>query len=510
MATRLTPHADLTLILEGTYPYVPGGVSAWVDTIIRGLPEIRFAVIFLGSRRQDYGNRAYALHDNVKHYEEHFLFEDPPPPPQSVRVPAEARERFRELHTQLERDWQERRCPFATTLTDLLSRATLFNEIAFFFSQASWDFIVESYHRRSTDPSFIDYFWTVRSLHRPIWRLLDIARRLPPTPAYHSVSTGYAGFLGTLLQRGDRLPFVLMEHGIYTKERRIDLLAADWIHDNANPFQRNPGTASHLREIWVRFFEILGYQTYASADPIISLYRGARQRQIEDGAPLERTHIVPNGVAVEKFRPLRTQRSDPPPPVLCFLGRVVPIKDVKTFIRAARVVINQMPEAQAWIVGPTDEDPAYFEECRRLVTTLALKDQVRFLGYRRPQEIFPQVGLLVLSSISEGLPLVVLEGFASGLPCVATDVGACRELIEGRDAEDRRLGQAGRIVGIANPQALAQAALELLGDRECWQRASRVAIRRVESYYTESQMLDRFRRIYQGAIENGRHRLRTA
>ena len=45
--------ADIALLLEGTFPYVSGGVSSWVNQIIRAFPEYRFAIVFLGSRRED-------------------------------------------------------------------------------------------------------------------------------------------------------------------------------------------------------------------------------------------------------------------------------------------------------------------------------------------------------------------------------------------------------------------------------------------------------------------------
>src|SRR5205823_2840531 len=126
-----------------------------------------------------------------------------------------------------------------------------------------------------------------------------------------------------------------------------------------------------------------------------------------------------------------------PRPVIGFIGRVVPIKDVKTFIRAMKAIVAERPEVEGWIVGPTSEDEAYATECRQLVSALGLDRNVKFLGFRAPEEILPQLGLLALTSMSEALPLVVLEAFASGLPVLTTDVGACREMVEGRTPEDR-------------------------------------------------------------------------
>lgn len=122
----------------------------------------------------------------------------------------------------------------------------------------------------------------------------------------------------------------------------------------------------------------------------------------------------------------------------------MPIKDVKTFIRAMRGVVSAMPEAEGWIVGPEEEDPDYASECRSLVASLGLQDKVKFLGFRRIGEVLPQLGLMVLTSISEAQPLVILEAWAAGAPVVSSDVGSCRELIEGADAEDRAWVAPGR------------------------------------------------------------------
>src|SRR4029079_879780 len=271
----------------------------------------------------------------------------------------------------------------------------------------------------------------------------------------------------------------LTEHGIYTKERKIDLATAEHV-----PGDGDPGASGFGRRLWLRFFQGLGRIAYASADHIIALHEGSRRRQIQDGADPTRTRVIPNGVDLARFSPIRRARPHPPPPVLGFLGRVVPIKDVKCFIRAMKAVVARCPEARAQIVGPTSEDPAYAAECAQLVASLGLEDRVRLTGYRPAEDVLPELGLLVLTSISEGLPLVVLEAFASGLPVLTTDVGACRELVEGRTPEDCEQGSDAAVVPIADPEAVARAALALVLDPARWRAAQRVALRRVASHYT--------------------------
>ncbi|HBC19715.1 MAG TPA: glycosyl transferase family 1, partial [Alcanivorax sp.] len=73
MALPRADKADICLLLEGTFPYVSGGVSSWVNQIIRGFPEYTFACCFIGSRPEDYGDMKYTLPDNVVHLEVHYL-----------------------------------------------------------------------------------------------------------------------------------------------------------------------------------------------------------------------------------------------------------------------------------------------------------------------------------------------------------------------------------------------------------------------------------------------------
>ena len=183
-------------------------------------------------------------------------------------------------------------------------------------------------------------------------------------------------------------------------------------------------------------------------------------------------------------------------PVVGMIGRVVPIKDIKTFIRAMRSVVTELPETEGWIIGPEDEDAEYAAECRSLVSSMGLENNVRFLGFQKVDDILPQLGVMVLTSISEAQPLVILEAWCAGTPVVSSDVGSCRELIEGGTAQDRDLGQAGEVVAIADPQATAQAVLGLLRNPTQWASAQAAGVARANRYYGEALMLERYRELY--------------
>jgi glycosyltransferase involved in cell wall biosynthesis len=492
--------AEIGLLLEGTFPYVSGGVSSWVNQIIRGFPDLRFAICFLGSRQEDYGDMRYELPDNVVHLEAHYLHEHRVTPVVGHRSGnRKAFAHIRQLHEHY-RDPEQERAP--QLLASVLAHCckSRFGENDFLRSRESWDYITEQYQAHCTDPSFVDYFWTVRTMHAPLWDLMKIVDGFIPCQAYHSISTGYAGFLGALLTQHTGRPLLLTEHGIYTKERKIDLFQAEWISDNRGKLEKNPAEVAYFRELWVRFFEVLGRECYANADRIIALYEANRLRQISDGAPAERTSCIPNGVNLPHLETLLKERGEGVPKIVCLIGRVVPIKDVKTFIRAMRTVADHMDDVEAWIAGPEEEDPAYARDCRHLADSLGLADKIRFLGFQKIDHILPKAGVVVLSSISEALPLVILEGFAAGVPCVATDVGSCRQLLEGFTPEDRALGVAGEVVGIADPEALAAAMVRLLSDPERWRAAQQAGMARVRKYYTQEKMLELYRQVYEAGL----------
>jgi glycosyltransferase involved in cell wall biosynthesis len=495
---------DIALLLEGTYPYVAGGVSGWVHQMLQGFPELSFAVIFIGSRRGDYGPARYEMPANVRHFQAHYLYErEELPRINPTAGDAATFERVERMHEYFRAPVAHREAAHLVgELADELDGKLPFEDML--YSERAYDYIRRQFNRHSSDPSFVDYFWTVRIMHAPIWKLAAIRDGLPQARLFHTVSTGFAGLLGVLAKRKYQRPLVVSEHGIYTKERRIDLFAAQWIADNRSLFERDAAEIAYFRQLWIRYFEALGRAAYDAADEIVALYEANRQRQIDDGAPIERTQNIPNGIDIERYAALRARRAPGAPRVLCLVGRVVPIKDVKTFIRAMRVLANRMPDAEGWIAGPYDEDPAYANECRGLIEALGLRARVKLLGLQDMTELLPKVGAVVLSSISEALPLSVLEAFAAGLPVVCTDVGSCRELVFGANDEDRALGAAGALVGIADPQALAEAALGLLVEPAAWQRAAQAGIARVERYYSDELMFDRYRLLYDRTFARAR------
>jgi glycosyltransferase involved in cell wall biosynthesis len=147
--------------------------------------------------------------------------------------------------------------------------------------------------------------------------------------------------------------------------------------------------------------------------------------------------------------------------VFAIFGRLVPWKGHEVFLKAARMVLDAVPEAHAMIVGDTaDGDPAYGEVLRGLSRELGIEGRVSFTGYR--SDIAPLMRacqVLVHASIeAEPFGTVILEGMACGRPYVAMDEGGPPEMIDS--------GTHGFLIRPNQPEAMAQAIITLLTQPE--------------------------------------------
>src|SRR5207253_8079898 len=103
---------------------------------------------------------------------------------------------------------------------------------------------------------------------------------------------------------------------------------------------------------------------------------------------------------------------------------------------------------------------------------------------------------LLLTSISEGSPFVLLECLAVGIPVIATNVGGCSELIYGKTAEDKALGAAGHIVPLGDSNQMANATLSMLNDKNAWQAAQVIGTKRIQTYYSMDLLVNNYNQIY--------------
>ena len=147
-------------------------------------------------------------------------------------------------------------------------------------------------------------------------------------------------------------------------------------------------------------------------------------------------------------------------------------------------------------MGDTD-DEEYEQECRDLIAQLHIPG-IDMPGNVDVAEYFKKTDFTVLSSISEGQPLAVLESLAAGRPCVTTDVGCCRNLLEGGEGDG--YGPSGLVVPPMHSQALANA-MELLSTREDMrEEMAQAGKKRVKAFYVHEDMVRRYNQNYEEVV----------
>lgn len=495
----MSKEADVCLILEGTYPYVMGGVSGWTHELILSQPHLKFSLISLLPRDELEPEQKYELPDNVVSLHQLHL----------QRLPWGEKLTSRTANNILQPlgDVLDTITTGEANLKDFdkvvetlepyvgrLGRTTLLD------SEEAFELLSAMYEEDFSESSFLDYFWSWRALLAGLFSLVEF--ELPKARLYHAVSTGYAGLLAARAKLETGRPVLITEHGIYTNERRIEIATADWLTEGTSKALTITQTRIDLRDLWTSAFANYSRIAYQAADQIITLFAGNQRAQVADGASEDKLMMIPNGIDVDKYAAVQKQPHDRP--TVALIGRVVPVKDVKAFIRSVAILKERLGDVQALIIGPADEDPDYLKECQVLVNYQNLDDNVSFTGKVNVVEYLPKIDLVVFSSISEAQPLVVLEAGAAGVPVVSTDVGACHEMILGPEWEDPPLGEGGVIVPPANPSALAQGMYTLLTDRSRYDQCSKNLRERVMTYYHKKDQHEAYRELYHTYLDKSK------
>ncbi|MCB2178351.1 GT4 family glycosyltransferase PelF [bacterium] len=465
----------ICLVLEGSYPYVRGGVSTWVDGFIRSSPEHEFILWTINDLENKKGKFKYELPGNVIQIHENFLGSS-----LKVRVKNNLNIKFsdeerRALSNLIMRDnpdWQ-------VLLECFNDRAT--RPVEFFLSEEFLDMLKDLSEREFPYVGFKDLFWTVRSMFLPL--LYVLGQPIPDADIYHTLSTGYAGVLGGLAAMKNNKPFVLTEHGIYTREREEELLRSDWI-------------IPYFKDLWISTFYMFSRFVYERADRVTSLYQKASGIQQELGCPPEKSVIIGNGLDYSRFSEIPLKADDGWIDIAAIV-RFAPIKDLKTMIYTFSRLKQDVPNARLHILGGI-EDEEYYEECMALIDYLEVEDIV-IAGTVNVGKYLEKIDFTILTSISEGQPFALLESMAARRPVVATDVGSCRELIEGGSGDD--LGNAGICVPPMHQSELLLALIEMCQHPTLRREMGEIGLKRVKQFHNYVEMVEKYFEVYEKAKE---------
>lgn len=474
------PDIDVTLVTEGTYPFHHGGVTVWCDQMIRGLPERRFGVVAITGSGDEHP--VLALPPNVTELRALPLWG---PTPRRRRrcsaaraaAVAEAHERFLDALTDRATDPEGELLEGLGRMHDLARSTDVGGLLR---EQSALERVHEclrssgSFGRagETTAPTVGDALVAGELLEhflRPLW--------VPPLESRltHCVSNGLPALVGLAAKWTFGTNMLLTEHGVYLRER---YLAVD---SRAYSFP--------VRALLLRFYRVLAGAAYRAADLITPGSEYNQRWQVRIGADEDLIQPVHNGVDPEDFPPAD---DEPSVPTLAWIGRVDPLKDLETLIRAFALVRRRVPEARLRMFGPTPRgNEPYRRRCEDLVESLGLAGAAAFEG--RVDAITEAYGaghVVALTSVSEGFPYTVIEAMASRRATVSTDVGGVREAV----------GEAGLVVAPRDVQAVADACARLLVDGPLRQRIADAARARVLERFTLGRFLDTYRGIYENCI----------
>lgn len=180
------------------------------------------------------------------------------------------------------------------------------------------------------------------------------------------------------------------------------------------------------------------------------------------------TRAIFNACDLKAFSGMSRPETFHDPPRLAMVARLELHKDQPTLIRASALLRDRGVAVEVWLVG----DGSKREQLEELIAELDLADRVHLLGMRRDvPELLGQIDLFVFAARpDEGFGIALAEAMAAGVPIVATDVGACREVLEG--------GRLGRLVAPGDPLALAAGIQEVLAEPEAAAERAKLARQR--------------------------------
>jgi glycosyltransferase involved in cell wall biosynthesis len=345
-----------------------------------------------------------------------------------------------------------------------------------FRGRRAWRLFIEALHEVASEPAEdvtpgleLDTAAAVRCYHAMSWAARAAAFPIPATDVVHVTAAGWASIPGLVQKRLRGTPLLLTEHGVYVREAYL-----------ASARSLESGCA---RFISTRIARGLARAVYHAADLITPVTEAHRSWEVALGAPPERIWTIPNGVLLpDKLKPA------PKGKIVVSVGRIDPLKDVLTMLRVASEVLRRHPDAVFLHYGPVAPgQEAYFAHCERLHRWLYLQESFRFMGPTSdPNGVIQGANVALMTSISEGFPMAVLEALSQGRPVVTTLVGGVLDAVLG----------AGLTAAPRDVAGLADATCALLDDPELAATLGARGHDRVRRRFTQDAMLAGYREVF--------------
>jgi glycosyltransferase involved in cell wall biosynthesis len=478
---------SVLLATEGTFPFYGGGVSTWCDRLTHGLSETEFTIFAVTT--DPFSATRYPLAKNVT-----GIIRAPqwghtqPAEHQALSLTQFLRRRSRTTPAAIRQIFQPRFEEFLCLVTASTSSAeelgdvllslhlfflthdysvTMNSDIAWMIFQHATRATWEERPAATGNPTYSES----KQAFRLLYHLLTVlATPVPQTHITHSSAAAFCGIPCVLAKLLRGTPYLLTEHGVYIREQYLNL--------------RGQISSLFVRWFLFRLCGAVSRLNYHFADQVSPVCAYNARWEREFGVDPTKIAVIFNGVCPEKFQPQPIAPKERPQ--LSTVGLIYPLKGQADLIKAAAIVRRAVPDLEVRIYGAAT-DEAYFNQCQQLVVRHHLENNVTFCGLTKsPWQVYSDADLVVLPSISEGFPYVVVEAMMCGASIVASDVGGVREA----------LGPTGVLTPSRNPKVLAQAMDYLLHNSHVRSKLGASALVRALELFTEKRFLRNYERTY--------------
>lgn len=417
---------------EGTYPYVTGGVSTWADILTHELKNIDFVLIPI--QMHPYVKLKFDISPNVTDIINVPLW-GTEEPIEYIRQIAFAKIYESKLKTN-ENDSLDVFVPIMILILDHIYRKKedldavgdalykfyeyfhIYDYYETFRNEKLWhiykEYILQHYKEEDEDiPTVFDMIEGLRYIYRFFISMLP---KLPDAYIYHSSAAAFCGLSCIIAKKKFGSKFLLTEHGVYIREQ---YLAAS---REQMPYR--------TKEFLMGLITLVSKLNFHFADIVSPVCNYNARWETKWGVDKAKIETIYNGIDVNKFQRLEVEKEENRPTVI-MVARIDPLKDIETFIKTADLVSKEIPDVLFKLYGPVN-DKKYFKDCEALVNKLGLNNNFVFAGLTNsPQNAYNEGDVVMLTSISEAFPFVVLEAMACEKVVISSDVGGTKEVLDG-------------------------------------------------------------------------------
>jgi glycosyltransferase involved in cell wall biosynthesis len=476
------PRYKVLMTTEGTYPYAVGGVSSWCDVLIGGLDEIDWDVLPLiaGGKRL---RPTWTLPANARMLRPVELWSEERPPRRLSRRHGVEEEGLPSRLLRGLMPWEGDLDQLRAALVRCRVRPQSIRRE--FRSRESWegflaeleDLLAES-HRQSAPAPIYDAIEAARLYQVLYWVARTAALPTPPCDLLHVTAAGWAAIPAIVHKALYGTPILLTEHGVYVREAYLESLRGSAA--SAGGGHMSPRVALGLTRA-----------AYAAADVIAPVTEANAEWERGLGVDPSKIRVIPNGIT-----PPGAPSEPPNANKVVAVGRIDPLKDVLTMMLVADEVRRRMPEVRFECWGPvTPGQEAYGEVCRRMHADLDLDEHFRFMGRTSdPHGAIRGGDVVLMTSISEAMPMALLEAMGQARPVVATSVGGVPGVVKG----------CGLVASPGDVHELASAVTTLLGNPGLARALGRRGYERLHRRYTLTRCLESYRDVIAGLIDRTR------